>query len=484
MPPPHITRTYLSFDRVIKIHCQKKTSIRMMTFSFNSCRILKSELRSESDEILGAGELNVTYSDNMLIIDVFSGTERRLFDFKGPVKTQRKSLACGFEDSGPLGPIAGVVYVRLKEHQVVVYSVVIPHETRSSHLSFFHKEVSPSTCIDPNNDEGFAFGELEKCKHKMMSALHNAAVTGNMIFSSPKQEPTAAAGDDSSRTNKNDSGALATTSGGAGNATAVGANAVILPSAFGNDGGDDSDATDLSKTLVEHGSELKVLFQQLEKSLESNTNIKSGDPCHGVSNTGGEHSHSHVHSKIPSNLDDLIKEHTEVSGDQPGISGFSAIHQHGTGSAQAHTVAYKPPVDTSMDFYYTKLFDKKSPRHPVEQSDTKEKRRDKDKRKSRDKKHDQNGNLSSSSYKDKYGRSHNVDCTNGSNGVPAPVKKRPGRPVVGTVKPKRVVLESRGSTSVNAPDSVDKSSSDEVKDAVSAIVAPLPPVEDQASNEQ
>nr|AID07076.1 nuclear protein U77.5 [Elephant endotheliotropic herpesvirus 2] len=476
---------YLSFDRVVKIHCQKKTSIRMMTFSFNSCRILKSELRTESDEILGTGELNVTYSDNMLVLDVFSGTERRLFDFKGPVKTQKKSLGCGFEESGPLGPIAGVVYVRLKEHQVIVYSVVIPHETRSSHLSFFHREVSPSTCIDPNNDEGFTFGELEKCKHKMISALHNVAVTGNMVFSSPKQEPGSAVGDDSSRSNKNDSGPVATTSGGAGNATAVGANAVILPSStFGNDGGDDSEATDLSKTLVEHGSELKVLFQQLEKSLESNTNLKSGEPCHGVSNTGNEHTHPHMHSKIPSNLDDLIKEHTEASGEQPGVSGFGSIHQHGGASAQAHAVAYKPPIDTSMDFYYTKLFDKKSPRHPTEPSDAKEKRRDKDKRKYREKKHEQNGSsLSSSSYKDKYGRSHNIDCANSSNGVPPPVKKRPGRPVVGTVKPKRAALDSRTSTSVNV-DSVDKPASDEVKDAVSAIVAPLPALEEQAPNEQ
>ncbi|UEH20655.1 nuclear protein E36 [Elephant endotheliotropic herpesvirus 6] len=498
MPPPHITRTYLAFEKVVKIHCQKKTSIRMMTFSFNSCRILKSELRSESDECLGAGELNVTYSDNMLVIDLFSGTERRLFDFKGPVKTQRKSIACGFEDSGSNGPIAGVVYVRLKEHQVVVYSVVIPHETRSSHLSFFHREVSPSACADPHSDEGFAFGELEKCKHKMISALHNAAVaaTSGAVFASPKREPVTTAGDDL-RTNKNDSIPIATTSGGAGNATAVGANAVILPSssAFGHDVGDDSEATDLSKTLIEHGSELKVLFQQLEKSLESNTNTKPGEASSSCApgSSGIENIHSNLHPKIPPNLDDLIKEHAEGSSDNPqqcvGMQGYGTIHGSSSSSSSGHhnTVAYKPPVDNSMDFYYTKLFDKKSPRHPTDvQLSDKEKRRERDKKKSRDKKHDQNGN---SSYKDKHSRTHgsstSCNTSTNNNGVNSVAKKRPGRPLIGAVKPKRLVVEPQQHTSsFGVPESTEKTSaSDEIKDAISSIVAPVTGSEETITDE-
>ncbi|AGG16114.1 nuclear protein E36 [Elephant endotheliotropic herpesvirus 1A] len=504
MPPPHITRTYLAFEKVVKIHCQKKTSIRMMTFSFNSCRILKSELRSESDEALGAGELNVTYSDHMLVIDVFSGTERRLFDFKGPVKTQRKSIACGFEDSGPNGPIAGVVYVRLKDHQVVVYSVVIPQETRSSHLSFFHREVSPSACVDPHSDEGFAFGELEKCKHKMISALHNAAAaaTNAVVFASPKREPVTAGGDDL-RTNKNDTLAIATTSGGAGNATAVGANAVILPpsSAFGHDVGDDSEATDLSKTLIEHGSELKVLFQQLEKSLESNTGVKSGEAsssCTTGSNIVGDTIHSNLHPKIAPNLDDLIKEHAEVSSDHQqqcgGMQGYGgSIHGSSSSSSSSSgghhntTVAYKPPVDTSMDFYYTKLFDKKSPRHSVDlQLSDKEKRREREKKKSRDKKHEQNGG-SSSSYKDKYNRTHgsSTSCSGSNNGANSVAKKRPGRPIIGAVKPKRMVVEpQQHSASSGVQETTDKTVvSDEIKDAISAIVTPVTGSEENITNE-
>nr|AGZ17110.2 nuclear protein U77.5 [Elephant endotheliotropic herpesvirus 1B]AID07166.1 nuclear protein ORF-M [Elephant endotheliotropic herpesvirus 1B] len=488
---PHITRTYLAFEKVVKIHCQKKTSIRMMTFSFNSCRILKSELRSESDEALGAGELNVTYSDHMLVIDVFSGTDRRLFDFKGPVKTQRKSIACGFEDAGPNGPIAGVVYVRLKEHQVVVYSVVIPHETRSSHLSFFHREVSPSTCVDPHSDEGFAFGELEKCKHKMISVLHNSANAAmGTAFASPKKEPVTAGGDDL-RTNKNDTVAIATTSGGAGNATAVGANAVILPpsSTFGHDG-DDSEATDLSKTLIEHGSELKVLFQQLEKSLESNTGAKSGETSSSCTATG-DNIHSNLHSKVHPNLDDLIKEHTEVSSDQQqcgGIQGYGG-NTHGASSSSGlhNTVSYKPPVDTSMDFYYTKLFDKKSPRHSVDlQLSDKEKRRERDKKKSRDKKHEQNGSTSSS-YKDKYTRTHgsSTSSSGSNNGLHLITKKRPGRPIIGAVKPKRVVVEPQEHSSSGAQESTDKAAtSDEIKDAISAIVTPVTGPNDNMINNE
>ncbi|QOE74467.1 nuclear protein ORF-M [Elephant endotheliotropic herpesvirus 3A] len=178
MPPvQQIKRTYLSFERVVKIHCQKKSAIRMMTFSFDSARIIKCDPVSEADEGFTAGELNITYSDNVLIIDMFCGPNRRVFDFKGSVKTQRKSLACGYEVSGPNGCFQGVCYIRLTEtRNIIGYSVMIPYDARGPSSSFFHKELSPSGCHDGYSDDGFAFGEIEKCKQRMLNILHNAGL--------------------------------------------------------------------------------------------------------------------------------------------------------------------------------------------------------------------------------------------------------------------------------------------------------------------
>ncbi|UVZ34409.1 nuclear protein ORF-M [Elephant endotheliotropic herpesvirus 3B] len=178
MPPvQQIKRTYLSFERVVKIHCQKKSAIRMMTFSFDSARIIKCDPVSEADEGFTAGELNITYSDSVLIIDMFCGPNRRVFDFKGSVKTQRKSLACGYELSGPHGCFQGVCYIRLTEtRNIIGYSVMIPYDARGPSSSFFHKELSPSGCHDGYSDDGFAFGEIEKCKQRMLNILHNAGL--------------------------------------------------------------------------------------------------------------------------------------------------------------------------------------------------------------------------------------------------------------------------------------------------------------------
>ncbi|ALM26026.1 nuclear protein ORF-M [Proboscivirus elephantidbeta4] len=181
MAPPaqQIKRTYLSFERVVKIHCQKKSAIRMMTFSFDSARIIKCDPVSEADEGFTAGELNITYSDSVLIIDMFCGPNRRVFDFKGAVKTQRKSLACGYELSGPHGCFQGVCYIRLTEtRNIIGYSVMIPYDARGPSSSFFHRELSPSGCHDGYSDDGFAFGEIEKCKQRMLNILHNAGLSG------------------------------------------------------------------------------------------------------------------------------------------------------------------------------------------------------------------------------------------------------------------------------------------------------------------